>query len=200
MIPFPNPLTIIKYGFISAVITSAGFLIGNVLVLTPQKDAFVSDLVYRPRTSLPLEGGASVFDRDISKCFTEPSKTFCLSIVNESLQAEEAIGKLEKEYYDGGNSDNSSQSTGTFHGHPIHHILSHFSKFMASLNIRPLLLEPSILYCALSPGNKITLLKKGLNPYDLQGSRLMITVGIFEEASKIFDLVSRRLHILNNEF
>ncbi|GIX91648.1 fukutin [Caerostris extrusa] len=152
------------------------------------EDAFVSDLVYRPRTSLPLEGGASVFDRDISKCFTEPSKTFCLTTVNESLQAEEAVGKLEKEYYDGGNSDNNSLSTGTFHGHPIHHILSHFSKFMASLNIRPLLLEPSILYCASSPGNKITLLKKGFNPYDLQGSRLMITVGIFEEESKIFDL------------
>lgn len=188
MFPLPNLVTLAKYGFLTMVMTSAGFLIGNVIVLKHQIDRSADRLIYKPNTSLPLEGAASVLRGDYGKCLTEPTKTFCLK--SEKERAEILSGKQKKqqpqEMKDNVPLDNVTvPSGGQHHWHPIHALLHTFSLLMMSLDIQPLILEPSVLYCTLSPTYKIAVLKKGFSPSQFKGSRQMITVGIFERDSNI---------------
>ncbi|CAL1288701.1 unnamed protein product [Larinioides sclopetarius] len=58
---------------------------------------------------------------------------------------------------------------------------------MNSLGIQAVILEPSMLFCAVSPSNKYNLLIKDFNPHDFQGSYKTVTLGIFEDDAKILD-------------
>ncbi|GFW30929.1 hypothetical protein TNCV_2940291 [Trichonephila clavipes] len=154
------------------------------------------DLIYKPNASLPLEGAASVLDWDYGKCLTEPTKTFCHKTEKEraKILAEKQNMKYQpqemsmdqQEMKDNAPSGNVTSIAETkHHWHPIHSLLHTFSLMMMSLDIRPLILEPSILYCTLSPTYKMAALKRGFSPSRFKGSRQIITVGIFERDSVI---------------
>ncbi|GBM90575.1 hypothetical protein AVEN_81558-1 [Araneus ventricosus] len=78
-------------------------------------------------------------------------------------------------------------SPGGIRRHPVHSLLVEFSEYMNSLGIQAVLLEPSMLFCAVSSSNKYNLLIKDFNPHDFQGSHKTVTLGIFEDDAKILD-------------
>ncbi|GFS48708.1 fukutin [Trichonephila inaurata madagascariensis] len=177
---------------------SAGFLIGKVIVFRLQMGNSTDDLIYKPNTSLPLEGAASVLGWDYGKCLTEPTKTFCHKTEKEraKMLAEkqnmkhqsQEMNMNQQEMKDNAPSGNVTSTAGTkHHWHPVHSLLHTFNLLMMSLDIRPLILEPSMLYCTLSPTYKIAVLKRGFSPSRFKGSRQMITVGIFERDSVILE-------------
>ncbi|XP_055942671.1 uncharacterized protein LOC129972532 [Argiope bruennichi] len=179
MFPVPSLLTVAKYGFISMVVTSAGFLIGNVIVMKHHTGEPLDDLVYKPRTSRQLEDTAPGLDRGYSKCFTEPTKTFCFRSANEPFKISD-VDEREKE-------DEIQPIRGGIRRNPVYSLLSKFSKYMNSLGIQAVILEPSMLFCAISSSNKYNLLIKDFNPHEFQGSHQTVTVGIFEDDAKILD-------------
>ncbi|GFS57749.1 fukutin [Nephila pilipes] len=185
---FPNILTLIKYGLLTTVITGAGVLIGNVIVLRHQRIPLPDHLTYRPNVSLPLEGAVSVLGGDYGKCLTEPTKTFCLKSEKQRAQilTEKAVSQQDMTDY--GTTDNVIPILEDRpHWHPIHALLHTFSLLMISLDIQPFILEPSMLFCSLSPVHKVNLLKMGFSPSHFKGSRQIVTVGIFERDRKILE-------------
>ncbi|CAL1288700.1 unnamed protein product [Larinioides sclopetarius] len=180
MFPIPSLITVAKYGFISMVVTSAGFLIGNVIVMKQHTVEPLDDLLYKPRISRQLEHTALGLEREYSKCFTEPTKTFCAGHANEPFRTPDFAGERERE-------EDVQASPGGIRRHPLHSLLVEFSKYMNSLGIQAVILEPSMLFCAVSPSNKYNLLIKDFNPHDFQGSYKTVTLGIFEDDAKILD-------------
>ncbi|KAG8176301.1 hypothetical protein JTE90_010020 [Oedothorax gibbosus] len=180
MVVAPSLITIAKYGFLSLIVTSAGLLIGNIVVVKHHKQPeFADSLVYHKPDPISSESVRSVLGTNFDRCLTEPSKSFCL--LGHKKRLLRALEQLENSP----GPPNASPTEPTLH--PIHKELLELGKLLASLKTAPVLLEPSMLYCLLSPSNKLYLIKKGFNPYKFQGSRKVVTLGIFEKDVRILD-------------
>ncbi|GBN97678.1 hypothetical protein AVEN_41015-1, partial [Araneus ventricosus] len=148
----------------------------------------LDDLVYKPRTSRQLEDAVPGLDREYSKCFTEPTKSFCLK-ANEPFRISDVDDERERE-------EDIQAPPGGIRPHPVHSLLVEFSEYMNSLGIQAVILEPSMLFCAVSSSNKYNLLIKDFNPHDFQGSHKTVTLGIFEDDAKILDAAIWVFHFL----
>lgn len=189
MLTSSSVLTVAKYTFLSLVVSSAGYLIATMTVVKRHRIELLDDLVYKPQTALTSD--KALLDKSFNRCLTFPTKPFCLMSANRKL----SLHRLPE--FHSQTTVPDSHSTVKYRRHPIATALREFSRVARSVNVRPVLLEASVLFCVLSAIAKIKLLMQG---FRLHGSQSFITLGVSEEEGKVLDQKTFLMSALTSGF
>ncbi|KAG8192762.1 hypothetical protein JTE90_009782 [Oedothorax gibbosus] len=84
--------------------------------------------------------------------------------------------------------------------HPLYKVVLEFADLMSSLNIEAVLIEPSMLFCMLSPSNKELLTKRKFELKIESNSKQVVTFGIFENYTLLLEKAEIQAQIKNSNF
>lgn len=74
-------------------------------------------------------------------------------------------------------------------GRCIHNFLIRTTRILESLNLRLILIEPTLLFCMLPFSRKYNLLTRGFSSAKFKGSKNVVTFGLDSSHAKILDEV-----------
>lgn len=177
-----------KYTFFVAVVLSAGFAIEHLTGINrlTAPSRLVQDLNYDISSPLAFGNSEPFLDKYYLKCFTQPSKPFCILSADKRLDLfkEEQSGSTNIEVIEN-RMENITSRLRPFKRR-MYSLLVDFTALMKTLGVSLLLIEPSMLFCVLSYPKKYSLLTSGFNPNQFQGSRNVVTFGVLhKDAEKL---------------
>lgn len=186
-----NPLRFAKYVFCTLLISSAVLFLKTALVFQSEEPR--DEIFYSPE-KLSDDYTRQMLRNDFHHCITQPSKTtFCV----ESHDTKAFLGSKSPSGPDDGDQDSSkSYNKGNEAQrkklHPLHASFVDFSRLSKELNIQPMLIEPSVLFCILNQDSQNLLIRRRFNLSSWIGDENVLTFAINEsDSSKLLDAIHR---------